>query len=79
MYKKTGTKGKDRFVRFYMGLSEFKEGFRVGCRRAIDLGGCLLRGLHTGILLSVVGVDPNNSLYPLVFVVVEVENKATWK
>lgn len=62
-----------------MVLGALKEGFRVGCRRVFGLDGCYLRGPHPGILLDAVGVDPNNSVYPLVFGDVEAENKATRK
>ena len=40
--------------------------------------GCFLKGKYEGELLSVVGRDANDQLLPLVYAVVEVENKETW-
>jgi hypothetical protein len=31
------------------------------------------------MLLTTVGVDANNGIFPVVYVVIEVENKSTWK
>jgi len=42
------------------------------------LDGCFLKGKYGGELLSVVDRDANYQLLPLVYAVVEVENKETW-
>ena len=31
------------------------------------------------MLLTAVGIDPNDQLYPIAYAVVEIENKLTWK
>ncbi|XP_027067651.1 uncharacterized protein [Coffea arabica] len=48
-------------------------------RPIIGLDGCHLREFHKGVLLAAVGIDPNDQLYPIAYVVVEIENKLTWK
>lgn len=35
------------------------------CRPIIRVDGCFLKGPHGGILLTAVGVDPNNNLFPI--------------
>lgn len=67
------------FKRFYVCLRALRIGFLRGCRRIIGLDGTFLKGPHPGILLSAVGVDANNGIYPIVYAVVERESKATWK
>lgn len=34
---------------------------------------------YGGILLTAVGIDPNDCIYPVAFAVVEVESLVTWK
>ncbi|KAL0386107.1 UNVERIFIED_CONTAM: hypothetical protein Sradi_3005000 [Sesamum radiatum] len=53
--------GDERFNRFYMCFGALKAGFRAGCRPIIGVDGCHLKGPHGGILLTAVGVDPNNN------------------
>ncbi|KAL3525770.1 hypothetical protein ACH5RR_014142 [Cinchona calisaya] len=76
----TQTSGDDDevFQRFYVCLQACKEGFLAGCKPIVGLDGCHLRGPHKGILLSAVGIDPNDQLYRIAYAVVEIENKRTW-
>lgn len=37
------------------------------------------KGSHQGLLLTAARVDPNNGMYPVVYVVVEAENRDTWE
>ncbi|KAL0393117.1 UNVERIFIED_CONTAM: hypothetical protein Sradi_2534500 [Sesamum radiatum] len=62
--------GEERFNRFYMCFGALKARFRAGCRPIIGIDGCHLKGPHGGILLTVVGVDPNNNLFPIAYAVV---------
>lgn len=71
--------GENRFERLYVCLHACKTGFLAGCRPVVGLDGCHLRGPHKGVLLSAVGIDPNDQLYPIAYAVVELENKKTWK
>ncbi|CAL8174548.1 unnamed protein product [Prunus armeniaca] len=44
----------------------------------VGLDACHIKGQHPGQLLSVVGVDPSNGMYPIAYAVAEAENYATW-
>lgn len=47
------------------------------CRPIIGLDGCHVKGAHPGQLLSAVGIDANNSIFPIAFAIVEIETKDT--
>ncbi|KAL8481458.1 hypothetical protein ACS0TY_027822 [Phlomoides rotata] len=53
-----------RFRGMYVCFQAVKIGFSSGCRPFIGVDGCWLNGPHWGILLSAVGVDPGNAIYP---------------
>ncbi|KAK8663051.1 hypothetical protein V6N13_024932 [Hibiscus sabdariffa] len=55
-----------------------KDGFKVGCRPIIGLDGCHLKGYYQGHLLAVVGIDADDSIYPIAFAVEESENQSSW-
>ena len=71
--------GEDEFQRFYPCLNGCKRGFLQGCRYVVGLDGCHLRGCHKGVLLTAVGIDPNDQLFPIVYAIDETENKNSWK
>jgi hypothetical protein len=60
-------------------LDAFKRGFLGGCRPINYLDGCFIKTKFGGQLLCVVGMDPNDCIYPLAVAVVEVESLDTWK
>lgn len=66
------------FVGMYMCFAALKSGFKKGCRPLVCLDGCWLKGTYGGQLLSAVGVDPNDCMYPIAYAVVEIESKETW-
>ena len=66
--------GVSRFRRLYMCLEPIKRGFLAGCRKWIGLDGCFLKGPYGGQLLSAVGMDGDNKMFPLALSVVGVEN-----
>ncbi|XP_031095225.1 uncharacterized protein LOC115999519 [Ipomoea triloba] len=71
--------GRSRFMRLYICYAACKEGFLAGCRPFIGLDGCHLKGCQKGSqLLTVVGVDANNAMFPIAFAIVEGELKETW-
>ncbi|KAK9266779.1 hypothetical protein L1049_012445 [Liquidambar formosana] len=53
-------------------------GFNAGCRPFIGLDGCFLKTSFGGQLLSAVGRDGNNQMFPLAIAIVEAETKETW-
>ncbi|KAK5771744.1 hypothetical protein PVK06_047986 [Gossypium arboreum] len=66
------------FQRLYVCLEECKFGWLTSCRRIIGLDGCWLKGYYDEHLLTVVGVDAYDCIYPVAFAVVESENKQSW-
>ncbi|XP_039032820.1 uncharacterized protein LOC120168023 [Hibiscus syriacus] len=66
------------FKRVYICMQATNDGFKSGYRLIICLDGCHLKGFFGGHLLAVVGVDADDSIYPLAFVVVESENQSSW-
>ncbi|CAL8114501.1 unnamed protein product [Prunus armeniaca] len=69
---------RPRFQRIYICLAAVKQGILHGCRPVIGFDACHIKGHHPGQLLSVVGVDPNNGMYSIVYAVAKVENYETW-
>ena len=51
-----------------------KDGWSAGCRKVIGLDGCFLKGTCRGELLTAMGRDGNNQMYPIAWAVVNVEN-----
>uniref|UniRef100_A0A2N9J841 CCHC-type domain-containing protein n=1 Tax=Fagus sylvatica TaxID=28930 RepID=A0A2N9J841_FAGSY len=68
-----------RFGRFYVCLDACKRGFLAGCRPFIGLDGCHLKGQYTGQLLTAIGKDANNGVYPIAYAVAEAELKESWE
>ncbi|KAK1439423.1 hypothetical protein QVD17_05241 [Tagetes erecta] len=64
------------FSSFYICFKAVKDGWIDGCRKVICLDGCFLK--ISGQLLSAVGRDANNNIFPLAWAVVSVENKENW-
>ena len=52
--------------------------FLSGCRAVVGFDGCHLKGPHFEQLLTIVGTDINNKIFPICFSVVEVESKDSW-
>ncbi|XP_043705504.1 uncharacterized protein LOC122655369 [Telopea speciosissima] len=66
------------FKRCFECYKTCRDGFVNGCRKFVELDGCHLKGRFGGVLLSAIAVDGNNSIFPLAFGVVEIENKSSW-
>ncbi|KAL0285096.1 UNVERIFIED_CONTAM: hypothetical protein Sangu_2795100 [Sesamum angustifolium] len=71
--------GENRFSRLYVCFGALKVGFKYGYRPIIGVDGCHLKGPHGGILLTACGVDPNNSLFPIAYAVVNKESREVWE
>ena len=67
------------FKGMYVCLAPLRDGFRDGCRNVICVDGCWLKGLFGMQLLTAVGIDANDCIYPVAWEVVNRENKETWK
>ncbi|GKD03942.1 FAR1-related sequence 10, partial [Tanacetum coccineum] len=75
LYISKGDKGK-WLVRTYR--EEHKYGFRASGRDLLGLDGAFMRGQYSGKLLTVVGVDANNGIYPVAYGLVESESTYLW-
>ena len=70
---------RNLFSSMYVSLDACKRGFLAACRPLICLDGCHLKTKYGGIMLTAVGIDPNDCIYPIAFAVVEVESLSSWK
>lgn len=77
---KTTTKvdGSEQFRSFYVCYEALKIAWKQNCRPIIGLDGTFLKNSIQGILLTAVGRDPNNQIYPIAWGVVSVENNDNW-
>ena len=62
----------------YVCLEACKSAFATTCRPVIRLDGCFLEE-YGGQLLSGVGKDGNNQMFPIAYAVVEFKNYSSWK
>ena len=67
------------FSQCYMSIDAYKRGFLSGCKSVICLDGCHIKTKFGGQLLTAVGVDPNDCIYPIAMAIVEVECLVTRK
>ncbi|XP_022036681.1 uncharacterized protein LOC110939250 [Helianthus annuus] len=67
-----------KFKRIYVCLGSLKQGFKAIGRELLGLDGAFIKGPYPGQVLSAVGVDPNNGIYPLAYAVVEAETLNSW-
>ncbi|XP_078433650.1 uncharacterized protein LOC144704937 [Wolffia australiana] len=66
------------FKSLYICFDSIARGFLEGCRQVIGLDGCFLKTQLKGQLLSAVGKDGNNLMFPIAWAVVEGENQSSW-
>ncbi|GKV13424.1 hypothetical protein SLEP1_g24431 [Rubroshorea leprosula] len=67
------------FHKMYVCLHSLKQGWKDGCRRFFGVDGCFLKGICKGILLSAVGKDGNNQMFPIAWAVVESKCLESWQ
>jgi hypothetical protein len=67
------------FRRCYFSFDASKLGFLAGCRPIIFLDGCHLKTKFGGVLLTAIGIDPNDCIIPVAMAVVEVEDTSSWR
>ncbi|KAL4585548.1 hypothetical protein LXL04_010170 [Taraxacum kok-saghyz] len=67
------------FKGFYVCFKGVRDGWVDGCRKIISIDGCFLKSICKGELLSAVGRDANDNIYPLAWAIVVVENKELWQ
>ncbi|KAI0504398.1 hypothetical protein KFK09_015350 [Dendrobium nobile] len=74
---KIQTSENHRFERLFFSFGPSIKGWSY-CRPVLCLDGTFLLGKYRGTLLTAVGIDANNGLYPLAFAIVESECVDSW-
>ncbi|KAK9047963.1 hypothetical protein SSX86_033075 [Deinandra increscens subsp. villosa] len=67
-----------KFKRIYVCLGSLKQGFKAIGRELLGLDGAFLKGPFPGQILTAVGLDPNNGIYPVAYAIVEAETMLSW-
>ncbi|GJX77662.1 hypothetical protein Tco_0324473 [Tanacetum coccineum] len=70
--------GQNRFHRLYMCFKGVKDEWLSGCRKVIGIYGCFITHVCKGELLTAIGRDANNQIYPIAWAIVDVENTNNW-
>ncbi|XP_026400547.1 uncharacterized protein LOC113296455 [Papaver somniferum] len=73
------TDSDDSFLYYFFAFRVCIEGFKNCFRPAFAVDGTHLTGPRQGVLLSAVGMDPDESIYPIAFAVVDSENNESWE
>ncbi|XP_076924322.1 uncharacterized protein LOC143586727 [Bidens hawaiensis] len=68
-----------QFRRIYVCYAALVKGFKLLGRELLGLDGCFMKGKYPGQILTAVGTDGNNCLYPVAFAIVEAECTDSWK
>nr|CAD1830429.1 unnamed protein product [Ananas comosus var. bracteatus] len=66
------------FQRIFVSYDAQIKGLKQGCRPIIGIDGCFLKGSFGGQLISAIGRDGNNQMFPIAVAVVEAELKDSW-
>ncbi|XP_059627095.1 uncharacterized protein LOC132269879 [Cornus florida] len=67
-----------RFKRLFLSYEAIYRNIREWCRPFIGVNGTFLKEFYGGHLLSAIGIDGNNKMFPLAIAIVEVENRDSW-
>ncbi|KAM0863573.1 hypothetical protein ACQ4PT_044516 [Festuca glaucescens] len=70
---------KEHLATLYWSYDACKRGFLEGCRPLICIDGCHIKTRYKGNLLTAVGIDPNDCIYPIAMGLVEFECTSSWE
>ncbi|KAM0829903.1 hypothetical protein ACQ4PT_066579 [Festuca glaucescens] len=70
---------KEHLATVYWSYDACKRGFLAGCRPFICIDGCHIKTKYKGVLLTAVGIDPNDCIYPVAFGLAEVKCTSSWE
>ncbi|KAM0858742.1 hypothetical protein ACQ4PT_047628 [Festuca glaucescens] len=70
---------KEHLATMYWSYDACKRGFLTGCRPLICVDGCHIKTRYKGVLLTAVGIDPNDCIFPIAMGMVEVECTSSWE
>ncbi|XP_076923134.1 uncharacterized protein LOC143585176 [Bidens hawaiensis] len=68
-----------QFRRIYVCYAALVKGFKFLGRELLGLDGCFMKEKYPGQILTAVGTDGNNCLYPVAFAIVEAKCTDSWK
>ncbi|GJR70437.1 FAR1-related sequence 5-like protein isoform X2 [Tanacetum coccineum] len=66
------------FRRIYVCIGALKQGFKVGSRDILGVDGSFMKGPYPGQILTTIGLDSNNCIYPVTYGMVESESTSSW-
>ncbi|XP_076934262.1 uncharacterized protein LOC143600465 [Bidens hawaiensis] len=67
-----------QFRRIYICYAGMKSGFKMCGREILGLDRCSIQDPFPGQILTAVGIDGNNGIYPVAFALVEAETDQSW-
>ncbi|KAL2921197.1 Transposase for insertion sequence element IS905 [Bienertia sinuspersici] len=67
------------FQRLFNCFDGLRKGWKEGCRRLICVDAAFLKTFLGGQILSAIGRDPNDQMFPIAWEVVEGENNQSWE
>jgi hypothetical protein len=70
---------KEHLSTLYWSYDACKRGFLSGCRLLICFDGCHIKTRYKGVLLTAVGIDPSDCIYPIAITMCEVECTSSWE
>ncbi|XP_009140734.3 uncharacterized protein LOC103864720 [Brassica rapa] len=71
--------GSEAFSQMYLCFAALKTSWKQHCRPVIGLDGTFLKHSMQGMILTAIGRDPNNQIYPIAWAVVSSENNDNWE
>ncbi|XP_013746250.1 uncharacterized protein LOC106448987 [Brassica napus] len=71
--------GEEMFPQIYICFDRLKRSWKQNCRPIIGLDGTFLKHSVQGMILTAIGRDPNNQIYPIAWAVVSAENNDNWE
>ncbi|XP_010430729.1 PREDICTED: uncharacterized protein LOC104714967 [Camelina sativa] len=71
--------GSEAFSQMYIFFEALRSAWKQNCRPIIGLDATFLKHSMKGQMLTAVGRDPNNQIFPIAWAVVDCENNPNWE
>ncbi|XP_021725057.1 uncharacterized protein LOC110692358 [Chenopodium quinoa] len=78
-YKVIVTKDFAYKIKLFTCFEGLQKGWREGCRKVICVDACFIKTFLGGQLLSAIGRDANDQMFPIAWAIVEGENNQSWE
>jgi hypothetical protein len=75
----SSTEHKEHLATVHWSYDSCKRGLLAGCRPFLCVDGCHIKTKYKGVLLTAVGIDPNDYIFPVAFGLAEVECTSAWE